>query len=338
MSEENQLDHKHTNINRQNPNAQLEDTPKGEEVVRTKEEEALEIHHQKKNPKIWNTIWADNPLDQVFLDLADMSKIKDKKGNKGYAWMLVWIDCHSRYLIIIPLKNKTAKEVYYALKSIPYKPKSITTDSGGEYKGATRDYFIQNGIKHDVVEVGDHRALAIVDRVIRSIRRWLDLLFETNRNFDWVSYIQDLVVAYNHKIHRTLQARPVDVFARRDKNKQKITRDYLIEDFEVGDSVRKENKRNVFSKGGKTFSKIIYKVKGRSGFKIVLNNDELVSPRDLLKTDFIKPIDEEKDIKEKTKEVIKEKKTKELLKREEIEPENIRTSKRERKAKVILDL
>ena len=98
-----------------------------------------------------------------------MDKIKDKKGNKGYAYALVTNDTLDGWEKAFPKSTE--------------KPKNITSDSGSEFKGVFGKYLSQNDINHRVVEIGDHRTMGIVDRVIRTIRDKLRILWEVNDNF-----------------------------------------------------------------------------------------------------------------------------------------------------------
>jgi len=315
------------------------ETDKGE-LEQKKVEEASEIHHQSKTPKKWNTILAPEPepLSQVFIDLMDMSKIATKKGNKNYNFGLVMIDVYSRRGWIEPIKNKTTSEVLEGLKKMP-KPKRITSDNGSEFKGQVADYFKENGIIHTTNEVGDHRTMGIVDRFIRTIRNDLNLMWEVNDDFIWVPYIYEIVDNYNNTYHNTIKATPMEVYDGKKKNDQEIYRAGLINSFPKGSTVRKELERTVFSKGDVQYSKKVYTVKGRKGFKLILGESELVSPQQLLKSKMKEQPEEVKpQLADNIKVLTKEKKNSNLLKSLDIKPENIRSSARIKKKKEILDL
>lgn len=56
-------------------------------------------------------------IDYVHgMDLADMSKFK--RMNRNYAWILYVMDIFSRFVFLIPLKNKKAVTVIEALESL----------------------------------------------------------------------------------------------------------------------------------------------------------------------------------------------------------------------------
>ena len=218
---------------------------------------------------------------------------------------------------VIPIKTKTSVATLDAFKKIGKKhyPTNITSDSGSEWRGVFAKYLVANKIAHREVEIGDHRSLGIVDRVIRTIRERIRLLWEVNGNFDWISHIDKVVSDYNNKRHSTTKAKPKDILDGKKENRQQITRSNLIQSFSVGDRVRRLLKKNKFSKGGKQWSRTIYTVSGREGFKLVLNDGSKYSPRELLKTDF-KNVEKKTDMKTKLNKLTKEKTRKQLLKKE----------------------
>lgn len=280
-------------------------------------DEAKEILRQTKPKKVYNSITTTKPLQQVNIDLMVMDKIKTKKGNKNFAYALIIIDIYSRFLWVVPIKTKTASDTLDAWKRAfkgSKQPKNITSDSGSEFKGVFGKYLRDNNISHRTVEIGDHKSLGLVDRVIRTIRRKLRLLWQTNDDFDWITHIDRVVKEYNNTRHSTVKAKPIDILAGRKQNNQEVTRSNLIMKFNVGDRVRKLLKRNTFEKGGKSWSKTTYSVKSREGFKLILNDGQKYSPRELLKTEF-KNKDGE-DTQSKLEKITKAKTRKQLLKRE----------------------
>ena len=330
------MDNKHSQQQQETP----EQTERKEKL-----EEVSEIHFQSKPAKIWNTITSPEakPLSQVFIDLMDMSKVATKKGNANHNFGLVAIDVYSRRGWIEPIKNKTTGYVLEGLKKIFIKnvPERITSDNGGEFKGQVSEYFRQNNIEHRTVQVGDHRTMGIIDRFIRTIRNELNLIWEFNENFEWVPIIHEVVDAYNKTYHNTIKAVPINVYEGTEKNTQEIYRNPLINEFPKGTRVRKELERTIFSKGDKQFSKTIFKVKGRKGFKVILSEEDLVRPSELLKTNVEEHHKEEEpkeQLSDKVKQITKEKKNINLLKSLDVKPENIRSSARIKKKVEKLDL
>ena len=72
------------------------------------------------------------------MDLADMQS--HAKENDGYRYLLVCIDVFSKYVWVIPLKNKTGPALVTAFKEIlesGRKPQKIQTDEGTEFFNKT---------------------------------------------------------------------------------------------------------------------------------------------------------------------------------------------------------
>lgn len=315
-------------------------------------EQAREIFKQVRYNAPYNSITAKEPLDIVNMDLMIMDKIKNKKGNKNYAYGLVIIDIYSRYLWVIPIKKKTGTDVLEGFKKAGIKPRQITSDSGSEFLNSTfQQYLKKIGTEHRTVKIGDHNSLGIVDRVIRTIREKLRVLWEINNNFDWVSHIDKIVSQYNQTEHSTIKNTPYSVIRGKMENEQKITGSKLLRKFPLGTRVRKLLQRNAFEKGGQQWSKEIYTVKGFDHLKVILNDDTPWSPRELQITTLQET--KGKNYKEKLNKITKNKTQKQLLKRElGLSPQQvkeiknkikqptteIRRSSRERKKKNVFDL
>ena len=85
-----------------------------------------------------NEIWS---VDPAFVD-------KLAKYNRGVQYLLVAVDCLSRYLRVEPLKTKYATETAEAFKKmINHKqPKNVWVDDGTEFLGAFKDLCNKRGI------------------------------------------------------------------------------------------------------------------------------------------------------------------------------------------------
>lgn len=290
-----------------------------------------EIHFAKKKNKQWNSITAPH-IGWVQADLMDMTKIKKSPGNKHMGWALIIIDIFSRYSIVIPVKTKAASDVLVGIKRVfkDFQFTDILTDSGGEFKGVVHAFFEKNNIKHStVIADEDHNKLGIVDRFTRTIRNTLRKLWELNDNWKWVPYIDKIVQNYNNRVHSTTKNKPIDIFEGRAENKQIISRDPSILKFSTGNKVRKRLKRGIFEKGGDRWSKRVYTIRGREGFKIILDDSSRNRPDDLLKTE-LENVDVGKSTKVKEKELTKKRQIKRELNRLDIDSKNIIHSSRKR--------
>ena len=93
----------------------------------------------KLGMSVWSSQLADElvfakQIDDIWAaDLVDMSSLS--RSNRGYKFLLTVIDVYSKYGWIVPLKNKTGKEVAAALTKL-FKiavPSRLWTDKGTEF-------------------------------------------------------------------------------------------------------------------------------------------------------------------------------------------------------------
>ncbi|XP_062567734.1 uncharacterized protein LOC134229972 [Saccostrea cucullata] len=140
-----------------------------------------------------------NTIDSMWDgDLADVSNIASH--NDGYKFLLVLIDIFSRYLFIIPLKNKHHQNIVDGLKSVfqrGRKPKTLRTDKGSEFKNRwVKTFLKKEGI--NVMYTQNETKANYAER--------------ENRTYRFVNVLQDLVKSYNNRPHRSLGGNaPVNV-------------------------------------------------------------------------------------------------------------------------------
>jgi Integrase core domain. len=184
------------------------------------------------------------------VDLAEMQGFA--KENKGLRYILIVIDCYSKYVWAKPLKNKTATEVHNAMKSIlreaAYSAKHLQSDFGKEfYNRHFSSLMEQYNINH--YSTFSIKKAAIVERVIRTLKNWLYKEFSARGNYKWYDILPDIINLYNNRVHRTTGMKPVDV-----KNTTKLSvynrpKVALKPKFRVGDTVRISKYKGVFEKG-----------------------------------------------------------------------------------------
>ncbi len=172
----------------------------------------------RKHPRLPTFVHAPNELHQY--DLADMDRYLPH--NNGYRYILVGIDVFTKFVQVVPLKTKSAKDMVAAFQSIftnsPI-PEKIQTDRGTEfYNKEVQQLFKKDKIHH--YSTTSDLSAAVVERVNRTLKQRMGRYFETNNTHRWIDVLQDLVYNYNHTKHTTIGMTPTE--ALEPENAEKI--------------------------------------------------------------------------------------------------------------------
>ena len=244
-----------------------------------KTQEVRQVFRQRHKPKKFRSIIANPPVinNNWQWDLLDFTNFGAYLNN-GYKWLMVVIDVYSRFLMVEPMRTKSAPSILAAYKKITAKygnPKNLNTDLEkaimGE-RGAFQKYLESKGTKHWASDPNFHHLQAIVERVNRSIREMIREYFFSHKTMNWIDHIQTLVRKYNNDKHQTTKEKPIDIWEGRAENRQKIVR--LPIDLKVGDRVRflKRYTSMIKRSDQKKFSTTIYKIIERKGKRFLIQS------------------------------------------------------------------
>lgn len=192
-------------------------------------------------------------LNDLFqADLVEM--IPYAKFNKDYKYILIVINCFSKYVWALPLKSKTGTEVSASMEQIfkQQTPKNLQTDMGKEFFNKQFEVLTKKyNVNH--YNTFSEKKASIVERVNRTLKGWMWKEFNMQGNYKWLTLLPQIVHQYNNKIHRTINMKPVDVTKKKEKmlldtvyNKIKISE--LNSKLKLGDYVRVSKVRGVFDK------------------------------------------------------------------------------------------
>ena len=215
-------------------------------------------------------------IDDVWdADLMDMSKLAND--NDGYTTIGVFIDIFSRYLYVVPMKNKTSNETLKAIKQVLIdsrsQPETFRSDAGKEFLGKEVKEYLANREIYQQVARNEHKA-NYAERVIRTIKGKIFKYLYANKSKRYIDVLQDIVSSYNNSYHSGIKCAPSSVNKNnqykvwikqylppprpkleQNKKKKKIK-------FPVKTIVRISNVRTPFSRGfGQTFSEELFVVK-----------------------------------------------------------------------------
>lgn len=215
-------------------------------------------------------------IDHLWqMDLADVTNIS--RYNDNYKFILICIDCFSRYAYAVPIKNKSAFEIKNAFASILQgtnaRPTYVQTDKGREFVNAIfLSYLSENGIFHYTSENDDTKC-SVVERFIRTLKTKMWRFFTFSKSFRFIEVLQMLVQSYNSSTHGTIKMSPCDVspqneqkLLRRQYGPRVLTFNSKRWKYNIGDSVRisKTSKSDPFRKGYEPgWQKEVFVISGR---------------------------------------------------------------------------
>lgn len=138
-------------------------------------------------------------------DLMDCSRLAPY--NSGVRFLLVNIDCFSRYAQAVCLKRKLGSHVAEAFEKLYRRekkiPQRLQTDEGTEFLNTeTRAVFRKHNIHHYYTH--SPMKAAIIERFIRSIRMIMAKFLHARKTRRYVDDLDNLITIYNNRKHRSL--------------------------------------------------------------------------------------------------------------------------------------
>lgn len=184
-------------------------------------------------------------------DLAEF--IPYARENKGHKYILVVIDCYSKFLWTRPLKSKTAKVVVESLKQILKQargrvPNNLQTDQGKEFYNKEFSLLMSKfNINH--YSTYSVKKASIAERVIRTLKNKLYREFSLRGKYKWIDILDNVTKQYNNSKHQTIGMKPVQVTVNTKLNAYDNLKIFGKHRFKVGDVVRVSKFKSVFAKG-----------------------------------------------------------------------------------------
>ena len=136
------------------------------------------------------------------------------KFNKGFRFLLCFIDIYSKYAWVVPLKDKKGVSIVNAFQSIlkksNRKPNKIWADKGSEfYKRSIKSWLAKNDIEMDSTR--NEGKSVVAERFIRTIRNKIYKYMTSVSKNVYIDKLDDVVHKYNNKKHRTIKMKHIDV-------------------------------------------------------------------------------------------------------------------------------
>jgi hypothetical protein len=235
-------------------------------------EQATHQIFKPRNVKAYYPVKSWAPFYKCQLDLLDLSN----QANRGYKWLMILIDIHTRFVVCVPLKAKTGPECLRGLQEIldmilalPFDtPQIIQSDfeSGFETK-QFRDLEKRYGISHQFTK--RKQTLGIIERFNKTLRGLIERYKEVYKTTNWIDALPALIDNYNTSYHSTLRTTPIEALQNNphydeiiEKQTSKAaSKSYNRQEINVGDTVRLLIKKSLFEKGsGPQFTKEVHVV------------------------------------------------------------------------------
>ena len=226
-----------------------------------KEQESYTLHRQVRKRFPRNRIFVREVDEQWEVDLADLPSLM--KFNNGYRYLFCCIDVLSKYAWVLSLKRKTGPVLVEGFRrtidTSGRKPMKTRADKGGEFVNKHFKEFCQEQNIKFFTSQNEVKA-AIVERFQRTLKSYMWRYFTKSGSYRYIDKLQDFVYAYNHRIHRSIKRKPVDVtYENSHEVRKTLYKDLPKRDptkwgspkyrFEVGDQVRISKTKGLFEKG-----------------------------------------------------------------------------------------
>lgn len=184
-------------------------------------------------------------------DLAEF--IPYARENKGNKYILIVIDCFSKYVFARALKSKTSKETTTAMENILKNkdgrvPHNLQTDNGKEFYNQDFTKLMKKyGINH--YSTYSVKKASIAERAIKTIKGMLYRQFSERGKYKWIDILDEIIFTYNNRKHRTIGLKPSDVKPNTRLDVFKNLKIFGKRRYKVGDIVRISKFKGVFDRG-----------------------------------------------------------------------------------------
>ena len=240
----------------------------------------------------FNSYVANEPLQEVQIDIADFTRSAEENG--GVRYLFVAVDIFTKVCHAVPIKDKQPKESVRAFTEVLEKigvPKVIYHDFEGSWNSTEFIKLInQHKIKQIITSSPPPFAERMVQTLKNAIHKRLEGL-EINKE-KWVDMLPAVLKKYNDTPHSTINMSPNQAKDKKNHfevwlniyNNSNFSRKYPP--LKVGDSVRTYVKPKTFRKGYESsWSKEVYKVMFFKDKQYTINDNKnrLYSRHELLK-------------------------------------------------------
>ena len=218
----------------------------------------------RHKPKEFKKSRPWSAFSHLQFDLAEMQSLATRNGNVNY--LAVCVDELTEYVIVKPLKNKTAQAVVSVFTEIfqTFHPSFLICDAGAENRSA----LMQNLAKENNVQIVIAKSKAfLAECFIRIVKSRIYKTMSFNKTLRYIDHLSEICNAINHSPKRSLlNHSSLEVVHNAELQQQLLTRRMTDNGkdkrskFKKGDFVRLHFAR-MFAKGYRpTASEEIYQI------------------------------------------------------------------------------
>ena len=146
------------------------------------------------------------------VDLADMKLIS--KYNKEIRYLLCAIDLISKYVFVVPLKDKKGTTIVNAFQNIlnnsKRKPNKIWVDQGSEFYNIHFTKWLKDN-NIEMYSTHNEGKSAVAERFIRTLKNKIYKHMTAVLKNVYFDILNDIVNEYNSTYHKTIKMKPIDV-------------------------------------------------------------------------------------------------------------------------------
>ena len=170
------------------------------------------------------------------VDLADMQSLS--RENKGIKYLLCAIDLYSKYVFVIPLKDKKGISIVNPfdkiIKQSNRKPIKIWVDQGGEFYNNVFKKWLTD---YDIIIYSTYNEGTLKNKLYKHMTA-------TGKNV-YYDVLDDAVNKYNNTKHSTIKMKPIDA----GDNNKRVYIDEHNEKVRITNRVRITKFKKIFAKG-----------------------------------------------------------------------------------------
>ena len=162
-------------------------------------------HRQERQPPTRKIVTSE-PFELVAMDLVQFNQTPS-----GYMGCCVLVDHYSKWVSVIPIRNKRAESIIKAFESgilpnLLQIPKKVLTDNGPEFTSSDFENMLERyNISHVFSTPYKASSNGAVERVNRTLG---ELLRSMSQDSGWDSQLTRAVLTYNNTLHRELGMSP----------------------------------------------------------------------------------------------------------------------------------